>query len=585
MTLSVTYGISPSEVRLDWVSAQPPYTVYRSISPAAVASPGNALGQTSGTIWTDVPPAGKVFYYLVLGTCVPSTEICDGADNDCDGFTDEGCATACVVHADCAPEEHCGPAQVCLPDFTDGGSCGDAAECLSSHCQNGFCCASGDCCAVATDCPPAYFQPSSCDSAASCQGTRADAICSASQCGASGVDDDSGCGSGVQSQDCGPYPAVFCTSQTTQPGNQASLCATSCTDDSGCDPAAHCDGSTCVVDLGLGSACDEASDCVTSWCVDAVCCDSGCGGTCQACNLAASAGTCVSIPDGVDPGGECGAVSCLGYYWGWSGDSCLSRANLSAALATCGGDGSCRTVAEECPASGPGSAALTCDSACQDPNLATCTGNTAGACTNVNPGNQSCGLGNCLVTAPVCAGGAPYTCVPGTPSTETCNDQDDNCDGIPDNGAFSDAREPNNDCASYSTLPTIGSNQTLTQSALTIYPAGDGDFFRINASENDSTCSCCDSILCTDEDYQLVITLTVPVGAGSYMFCTDSTCSPQNYCREVLAGTSQLWIWTFDGACNMNDNYTRYVHVYGNNPPANECRPYTLSYRFTTGCF
>jgi len=62
---------------------------------------------------------------------------------------------------------------------------------------------------------------------------------------------------------------------------------------------------------------------------------------------------------------------------------------------------------------------------------------------------------------------------PGHP--ELCNYFDDNCDGTVDNGAFQDGYEPNNTCASYSTLPQVGSDQTLTQSTPTLYPSGDVD--------------------------------------------------------------------------------------------------------------
>jgi hypothetical protein len=115
-------------------------------------------------------------------------------------------------------------------------------------------------------------------------------------------------------------------------------------------------------------------------------------------------------------------------------------------------------------------------------------GTTAGACVNVSQGSTACGAGVCRVTAPVCLNGAPNACVPnwGNASTETCNDIDDNCDGTIDNGSFADGQEPNNACANYRALPTVGSELTLTQNTLTLYPAGDGDYFRINAAETDS---------------------------------------------------------------------------------------------------
>src|SRR5439155_1385677 len=46
----------------------------------------------------------------------------------------------------------------------------------------------------------------------------------------------------------------------------------------------------------------------------------------------------------------------------------------------------------------------------------------------------TCGQGACQRSAPACVNGAPGTCTPGSPTTETCNGLDDNCDGTVDNG-------------------------------------------------------------------------------------------------------------------------------------------------------
>jgi hypothetical protein len=95
----------------------------------------------------------------------------------------------------------------------------------------------------------------------------------------------------------------------------------------------------------------------------------------------------------------------------------------------------------------------------------------------------------------------PNDCVPnsGAASDESCNDLDDNCDGVADNGPFEDAYEPNGSCASYRTLPIVGSDQTRWVTDATIFGYGDNDYYRIHSSETDSTCSCCDTF-CTDED-------------------------------------------------------------------------------------
>jgi hypothetical protein len=56
-----------------------------------------------------------------------------------------------------------------------------------------------------------------------------------------------------------------------------------------------------------GVPCDTADTCVTGLCIDGVCCDTDCTGTCEACNVIGSEGTCSPIPDGTDPDHECPA--------------------------------------------------------------------------------------------------------------------------------------------------------------------------------------------------------------------------------------------------------------------------------------
>jgi hypothetical protein len=363
------------------------------------------------------------------------------------------------------------------------------------------------------------------------------------------------------------------------------LCATTCTVDGDCDANAHCDPQGCIVDLGQGMACDEPGDCTTGFCVDGVCCDSGCSGLCEECSQPGLEGLCSPVLNAQDPAGECSGMSCAGYYWGWSGDTCYRKADVSSGAASCDGTGSCRTQVEECSLSGQGAAASTCDAQCQNPVAGTCSGTTPGSCVNINPGSQTCGLGECEVTVPQCQNGSAQNCVPGAGNPETCNDLDDNCDGIVDNGSFSDAYEPNGSCAAVRSLPSVGSNENNSVFA-SIYDLGDHDYYRILARETDSTCSCCD-VFCTDEDFQLRITLLVPPGAGSYMFCTgrDSCTNVDTNCQTVLAGQSGEWVHTFDGSCPGMDDYDVWVHIYGGNSPAFECVPYTLQYRFDPGCF
>jgi hypothetical protein len=344
-----------------------------------------------------------------------------------------------------------------------------------------------------------------------------------------------------------------------------------------------------VPDQGPGGFCDEPSDCGAGlFCVDSVCCNSACNGTCQACDLPGSVGTCTNVPNGQDPDGECPGVACTSYYWGWLGDWCYRKADVSAASASCNGAGACRTAAQECSAQTTRSSSVqvTCDSYCQDPRGGTCAGTTAGACDNVSQGNHSCGNGVCRVTVPQCVSGRFNTCVPNwaAQSTETCNNVDDNCDGTVDNGSFADPwpRETNNSCTTYYTLPSVGSNQSRTES-MTLYPSGDVDYFRINASESDSDCAC--GFPWVDEDYEMTVTLEVPAGAGSYIFCInrDDCNGVGNNCQTVWAGGSAWWKYQMDGGCPGNDNYTFYVRVAPGNNPGYECAAYKLTYFFDAG--
>jgi len=521
----------------------------------------------------------------VASTCATYPSVtCSGAVNQ----DPPECATTCATSADCDASAYCNAAGACVPDEPNGQSCEENGDCQGNHCQNGFCCDSGDCCANANDCN-AYDQPAQCNTAATCQGTKVEGTCTGSfQCSTTVVADDSGC-AGQTSAECGPYPSINCGGGMDQPSNQDALCSTMCTGDAQCDVSAHCTGGVCVPDQGPGGFCNTTPECGGALqCVDNVCCTSACNGGCQRCDISGN-GTCLPVADGQDPDSECGIVSCAGHFAGWQGDTCRRKADANG---SCGGDNACRTVAEACTAQTATQATSTvCDAFCQDPNLATCTGTTAGVCSNVNQGNATCGNGPCQVTMPVCLNGNPNACTPnsGAASTETCNDVDDDCNGVVDNGNWEDGYEGNNSCANVKTFPQVSSNnQTSTQSQLTIWGSGDNDYFKIPMIEaSDDGCRCCD-FFCTDEDYKLTVTLTVPVGPGPYPLCrTGGSCGADGTCVTVTAGTSDSISMTYDGGCAPigNDSYDEFIHVYGVSAPAFECRNYKIDYRFQSGCF
>lgn len=332
---------------------------------------------------------------------------------------------------------------------------------------------------------------------------------------------------------------------------------------------------------GPGEACESDDECAGIPCADKVCCNVRCSGTCEACDLPGSLGTCTAIPAGEDPAEECGYLGCDGYYQGWDGNKCYLGTTVAAGQAACNGGRACRTIEDECAGSEPGELGITCDDFCQIPDLGTCQGTSEGACINVDQGTETCGQGACAVTTPRCIDGAPVACQPNMSAStpEVCNSVDDDCDGLIDD----DWAEPNESCADYQSMIAITSNQFREYRDLSIYGAGDNDYYRVVAVENDSVCSC--GSTSQDEDYQIYLYLTAPAGAGSYMFCTGQTCAGVNdNCVEVPAGMDRTLTWTLDGSCAVNDMYEVYVRIYGKNAPGYQCAPYFFSYEFVTAC-
>ncbi|MBI2391626.1 MAG: hypothetical protein HYV09_18705 [Deltaproteobacteria bacterium] len=165
-----------------------------------------------------------------------------------------------------------------------------------------------------------------------------------------------------------------------------------------------------------GTACTLAADCLSGLCVDGVCCATTCTATCQACNLAGSAGTCTNVT-----GAPVGSRSCAPYA------TCAA----GACATSCTGDASCVSthycVSGACVPRKPAGAGQACTAGreCVGGNCVDgycCTAACAGQCEACNePGK----LGTCSAVT-----GAPRgtrTACAGVGVGTTCGHQ---CNGV-----------------------------------------------------------------------------------------------------------------------------------------------------------
>lgn len=270
----------------------------------------------------------------VAGTCVPNcndtVKNVDETDVDCGG----GTCDDCDIGQDCAGSNGncksglCGANDKCVAKSPLGAACMQGNQCLSNNCVDGVCCGSANCNGTCKSC-----------AVPGAEGTCQDF--------ASGTDPDNECAG----------------AQVCQSGN--------------CKKPD-------------GQACGANGECLTGhFCTDGVCCGSLCNGTCEACNIAGSPGTCTKVANGQDPANECsGVTSCNG------AGVCTKLANGTA----CGVGGECTST--NCIDG------VCCDTACGALCMACTaakTGGTNGTCANVTPTTDP--DNECAAATPNCAAG------------------------------------------------------------------------------------------------------------------------------------------------------------------------------------
>lgn len=114
-----------------------------------------------------------------------------------------------------------------------------------------------------------------------------------------------------------------------------------------------------IVPQPNGESCTDPSDCSSTFCVGGICCNSGCAGICQACDLPGNEGTCMPVAAGTPSGGcapqpasTCGfdgtcdgSGGCQRHQVGVACSVATCAGSLLVPVGACNGEGTCQPAA------------------------------------------------------------------------------------------------------------------------------------------------------------------------------------------------------------------------------------------------
>jgi hypothetical protein len=270
--------------------------------------------------------------------------------------------------------------------YSRGAGCSLDAQCATGFCVDGVCCEQvscgscqacnltgtvGQCASVVNaddsdSCPAAV---KTCDGAGQCKLKQAQSCTLGGSC-ASGFCADGFCCDQACSGGCDVCNATPGTCTVIAKGSAGAsptcggylcdgtngACPGTCATDADCATGSYCGpAGTCVAQKAKGATCNQAAGadckssgcrvCATGNCIDGYCCDTACGGSCDACNGAAlgwtgaTNGTCALAPLSY-----AGAPACVGFACNGSSAACATSCTSDAQCASgsyCNAAGAC----------------------------------------------------------------------------------------------------------------------------------------------------------------------------------------------------------------------------------------------------
>lgn len=338
------------------------------------------------------------------GAVGPSTEVCNGLDDDCDGDVDEGFGTAsCGLGACARTVNTCelGVARACAPGAPSSEGCNgldDDCDGDVDEDQPMLTCGVGACRRTLASCAAGVSQTCTAGSPV------------AERCDGLDNDCDGTVDNGFMPATCGVGVCLrtvpTCVSgmpQTCQPGMPAAVELCNQLDDT-------CDGT-----IDEGCACTPNT---TRSCYSGPPTTRGvgrCSSGTQTCSAGGQWGTCAGERLPITE--TCNSVD----------DDCNAMTDDGLGTTSCG-VGACRRTVNAC-ANG---VAQTC--AAGTPVAETCN-NVDDDCNNSvddGLGMTSCGVGDCVRSVAACVAGVSQTCTPGMGTLEVCDGRDNNCNGSTD---------------------------------------------------------------------------------------------------------------------------------------------------------